>query len=121
MSDRKLEIDTKAIRPRALRTLGLDACIVILGLACDLRDGKIESFSMKCYFSACGTPCCIAGHLLERLGHARGEEGFELLKAWSEDNALFNLFSPSNPNKPLLAARAIERYVLGGADDPWGK
>ena len=64
MSDRKLEINTKAIHPRALKALGLDACIVMLGIARDLRDGEIKGFSMKAYFSACGTPCCIAGHLL---------------------------------------------------------
>ncbi len=125
MSDRKLEIDTKKIHQRALNSPGLVAAIVMLGVARDLRDGKIKNFDMKSYFE-CGSPCCIAGYVLARLGHVClpkddfPESGMPLIKAWNEsDGALWRLFESSNPSDPKLAARAIERYVLEGADDPW--
>ena len=124
MSDRKLEIVTKAIHPRALDGLGCDACILLLGIACDLSGGKIEAFSMKSYFTACGSPCCIAGNLLDRLGFAAKEcqdEIGDLLGSWlASDDALARLFSGKSPSNRQLAARAIERYVFEGADDPWG-
>ncbi len=126
MSDRKLEIDTKRIHPRALNALGLHTAVVMLGVARDLRDGKIEKFDMESYFE-CGSPCCIAGHVLARLGHVCLPEddfpksGIDLVDDWlTKDDCLRLLFRGSNPSSPELAALAIERYVLEGADDPWG-
>jgi hypothetical protein len=127
MSDRKLEIDAKIIHPRALRTLGLEACIVMLDVAHDLREDRIEHFDMRSYFS-CGSPCCICGHVLYRLGYGCDEknpdytsrDGYDLRQSWFlKDKAVFRLFSANAPSDPQLAARAIDRYVLEGAESPW--
>jgi hypothetical protein len=125
MSDRKFEINNKAIHPRALTALGLEVCIVMLGVANDLREGKIENFSMSMYFSGCGTPYCIGGHVLARLGYGNSSEilssrNRELLASWiQKDSAVYRLFNGDNPNDLQLAACAIEHYVIEGADYPW--
>ena len=125
MSNRSLTNETRTIHPRALSALGEKACIVMLGVAADLRSGVIpaERYDQKNYgYMECGTPCCIAGHLARRLG----EDLLDII--WSDrvvaDHALPNshggLFAGEHRSDPQLAARAIERYIYEGADNPWG-
>ena len=126
MSNRSLTNKTRTIHPRALASLGEKACIVMLGVAADLRSGVIppEDYSQKVYLkNECNTACCIAGHVVHRMG-IQLEELIYADKAW-DDTALQNrtrgLFCGEHPSDPQLAARAIERYIYEGADKPWGE
>jgi hypothetical protein len=102
MSNRSLTAESRTIHPRALTALGEKACLVMLGECC--------------------TSCCIAGHVVRRLGIGLGDLVYTPA-AWA-DAALQNrsggLFGATHPSDPQLAARAIERYIYEGADDPWG-
>jgi hypothetical protein len=121
MSDRN-RIDAAVIYERALRALGLERSLALLGVAQDLRSGRIppEMFDMADYGEQCGTPCCMWGHLMEREGVSdnvlRAEECSVIR---SRDHAFYLLTTSHRPSDPILAADAIERYVLGGSDDPW--
>jgi hypothetical protein len=119
MSNRKRTLKARTIHPRALATFGEEVCVVMLGVARDLRDGTIspENYDQKNY---CGTACCIAGHVAARLDMCVRE----FIDLQTRDDALWNsgygaLFRGSNPSDPLLAADAIERYVYDGAERPW--
>ena len=123
MSNRSLTNETRTIHPRALAALGEKACIVMLGVAADLRSGMIppERYNQTWY---CGTSCCIAGHVALRLGMDGVEWAAMVLGSESNIAGLFGydrgLFGGGHPSDPQLAARAIERYIYEGADNPWG-
>ena len=137
MSNKTRDGNTHVIHERALKVLGLEMVLVILGVARDLRNGVIEEFDMKYFYkeqkdwsphrptemwrsaTECGTPLCIWGHTASRLGMSaqHGRNVFDGLR--DKDCSLGYLFAASNPSDPMMAARAIERYVLEGSDDPW--
>jgi hypothetical protein len=117
MSNRATAGQCRTIHPRAIAALGERICIVMLGVARDLRSGAIapEEFNMG---TLCGTARCICGHMELRLSD---DDVGKLRKTWVGRNyGLTNLFDGGSPSDPQLAARAIERYVYEGADDPWG-
>ena len=124
MSDRKQDSETRTIHPRAIAALGEEACVVMLGVARDLRSGAIppEHYDQGSY---CGTACCVAGHVALRLGVRPKDVADWASDAEIRDAALFDndlaLFSSCIHHKvsPALAARAIERYLYEGADHPW--
>ena len=117
MSNRQLTTETRTLHPRALNALGEEACIVMLGVAADLRSGVIppENYDQS---RGCGTSCCIAGHTMYRLGED-GSSPWMWKVAKKDSSALSNLFSGAYPSNPQRAARAIERYIYEGADKPW--
>jgi hypothetical protein len=126
MSDRQKTTETRTIHPRVLAALGERVCVEMLGVARDLRSGVIpsERYDQGTY---CGTACCVAGHLMIRLGVMRSgaprrsdreNVSTRLMQLGDRDSALWRLFSP-RPSDPLLAADAIERYVLAGSVYPW--
>ena len=129
MSD-KQDPNVRTIHPRALESLGYATCVALLGVARDLRSGAIppEKYDQgdwgvfdehEAY--KCGSPCCIAGHLAQRLGVFVGD----LLGRIRKDPAVSDyygddsLFDADHPSDPQLAADAIERYVYEGASQPW--
>ena len=117
MSNRAIAGQCRTIHPRAIAALGERICIAMLGVARDLRSGAIvpEKFNMRTSY---GTARCIFGHMQLRLSD---DDGGKLRKTWlSRNYGLTNLFDGGSPSDPQLAARAIERYVYDGADDPWG-
>src|SRR5882672_7119527 len=124
MSNRQLTDTTIKIHDRALKALGLETALVMLGVANDLRSGVIESdkYSQWSYgdtVSNCGTPCCIWGHVCTRLGIFNFRDRVEAAdNAQNNDNALVNLFCP-NQATPKMGAKAIENYLIKGYDFPW--
>jgi hypothetical protein len=121
MSDRN-RVDAAAIHDRALRALGLERSLALRGVARDLRSGRIEHrrFHMGAFGRGCGTPCCVWGHVMEREGvFSAVQRSFLCEEISLKDPAFINLTLAFNPSDPVLAADAIERYVLEGSDDPW--
>ncbi len=121
MSNRQ-ESQVRTIHPRAIKELGEEACIVALGVAADLRSGVIppEEYDQRDW---CGTSCCIAGHIADRIGIASRAEGnsFPVL-SWAsrvDSEGLYQLFGGAHPSDPHLAADAIERYVYDHSQTPW--
>ena len=81
MSD-KQDPNVRTIHPRALESLGYATCVALLGVARDLRSGAIppEKYDQTDWGAhnkydayKCGRPCCIAGHLAQRLGISVGD------------------------------------------------
>jgi hypothetical protein len=123
MSNRKLTETTVKISERALKTFGLETSLIALEVACDLRNGAIkpEEYNQG---SFCGSSCCIWGHIHSRLYIENSNIVGRINTAGdltNKDNALFDLFGGGNPSDPMLAADAIEAYVLHGADRPWNE
>lgn len=120
MSSRRGQAKTRTISERAIRALGHEGAVALLGVARDLRSGVIppETYDQSTY---CGTACCIAGHLMIRLGVMKPGLTTWLIALADRDPAVWRLFSGKVPSVPALAADAIERYVLEGSDDPWGR
>ena len=118
------ESQARTIHPRALAELGEEACVVALGVARDLRNGVIprKNYNQQNY---CGTACCIAGHMAERLGVPVGD--FINRRGIIASGALRftrrSLFgggpNHSAPVHPMEAADAIERYIYLGSVTPW--
>lgn len=124
MSDRKIA-EARTIHPRALKELGEEACIVALGVARDLRSGVIppEKFKMS---TACGSSCCIVGHIAIRLFQITDPDDWEGARKQARlhldlaetSGALEDLFA-AHPSNSHRAADAIERYVYSDTDEPW--
>jgi hypothetical protein len=105
---------TRTIHPRALKAIGHEACIAMLGVARDLRSGVIPP-AVYCQRVYRGTACCIAGHTARRLN----ESVWHFLAGIMDDAVYMRLFCGAEPSDPHLAADAIERYIYAGADEPW--
>lgn len=129
MSNR-YEVEGRTIHPRALKELGEEACIVALGVALDLRSGVIPPADYD-QGNACGTSCCIAGHMSARMiavGSIPSDlktAVFELTQEemwlrWENKSvALWNLFDIQPSSDPFLASDAIYRYIYDGSETPW--
>jgi hypothetical protein len=109
------EADVRTIHERAIATLGMEACIVALGVARDLRSGAIprehyDQGSLVPAFSNCGTACCIAGHIAARMRVSAGS-------IFGDDP--YGLFAGGHPSNPKRAANAIERFIYDGSERPW--
>jgi len=122
MSNRQLTETTVQIHPRALKALGLKKALVFLEVARDLRSGAIEKdmYYQGSYGYECGSACCIYGHVDSRLFKSIKNRTKRAQKLRDKDIALTDLFAGAHPSKPVLAADAIENYVLKGYDSPWG-
>lgn len=132
MSNRQATSETRTIHPRALVALGESVCVEMLGVARDLRSGVIprKKFNQGVWYandkSWCGSACCIAGHVAHRtleIDFARTGAQQRILLAqimdWEmRDSGVSALFCGCQPSDPLLAADAIERFVLRGSGDP---
>lgn len=118
MSTRHPTPDTTArtFHPRALAALGAQSCIAMLSVARDLRSGAIalEQYDQSTY---CGTACCIAGHTAFRLGEDQGTWLGRIGRKGCP--GFLDLVNGGHPSDPQLAARAIERYLYEGAEQPW--
>lgn len=117
MSDKQGEVRT--IHSRAIKALGMEACVVMLGVARDLRSGAIppENYSQAVF---CGTACCIAGHVAMRIGYFSDYVIEWVNEVLPRDEALNQLFGvPSGRVTPSDGADAIERYVYDGSEHPW--
>lgn len=127
MSNRQSN-DIRSIHPRALAAWGEATCIAALSVARDLRSGVIppEEYDQKVFLSAatskCGAACCIAGHIALRMKEpvenflARSGYWQPVVELRSPPQ---RLFSGSAPSDPILAADAIERFILDGSENPW--
>src|SRR4029077_3296413 len=111
------ESEARTIHQIAIDVLGMEACIVALGVARDLRSGKIppEEYDQGTLWgTARRTACCIEGHIRRRMGR-------RIIQS-TDDNLIYHgrgLFAGSNPSDPILAADAIERFVYDGSQSPW--
>src|SRR5258706_12888633 len=121
MSNRQLTETTVQIHPRALKALGLKKALVFLEVARDLRSGAIEKdmYYQGSYGYGCGSACCIYGHVDSRLFKSIKNITKRAQKLKGKDSALVDLFAGAYPSIPILAANAIENYVLKGHDSPW--
>ena len=124
MSDRRLA-DVRTIHPRTLSIWDEATCLVALEVARDLRSGAIppEEYDQRSFtksLSTCGTACCIAGHIALRMSEPVerfiGRSGYF---SGDSQNRAARLFSGSQPSDPILAADAIERFVIDGSETPW--
>lgn len=118
MSNRQ-STQVRTIHPDTLAEVGEAVAVEMLAVARDLRSGAIppEEFDMS---TACGTACCIWGHMKWNLNR---ETRIRIGKLWvsqTHENAwLGNLFRGTHPSDRLLAVDAIERYVYDHAAQPW--
>ena len=112
------ESGARTIHPHTLAELGEEACIVALGVARDLRSGVIppEKYDQRRW---CGTACCIGGHIATRLGKTHNVLMGEIWDRCGDDLFVPDLFSGRHPSNPILAADAIERYIMLGSTTPW--
>lgn len=109
---------SRTIHPNALRDIGEEACMTLLGIARDLRDGTIppEKYDQRTLGHGCNTPCCIAGHFKWRAPEIwQGLINFHA----AAHTPLDNLFDACYPSDPMLAAKAIDRYVFDYSNKPW--
>jgi hypothetical protein len=130
MSDRKLTNDAVKIHDRAMNTLGLERALIMLDVAKDLRSGAIEHdlYNQRAYgvaftndsISDCDTPCCIWGHVCFRMGVNRWADRRDSARElMHKDVALTSLFAPRIDVTPVMAANAIENYIIKGHVLPW--
>lgn len=122
MSNRQ-STDVRVIHPSALADWGAPTCFAALEVARDLRSGAIppEEYDQGSFIRShrtCGSACCIAGHIAFRMKEPV-ENLLERSGYWGPRGHAYRLFAGSRPSDPLLAADAIERFILDGSDDPW--
>jgi hypothetical protein len=83
----------------------------------DLAAGRIERkmFNMRAVPGCvpCGSPCCMAGHMAERLGIENGPQQ-TLWFCGVSHSELAHLFAAHNPSDPARAVRAIDHYLATG-------
>ena len=124
MSDRRLA-DVRTIHPRTLSIWDEATCLVALEVARDLRSGAIppEEYDQGSFTKSsgrCGAACCIAGHIALRMGGPVelfiGRSGYFSAEY---PNRIARLFAGGQPSDPILAADAIERFVIDGSETPW--